>query len=132
MSTDAAEAGDREATPSGVVIVARTPSGDVNITEGVMCLYDLVIQSMDWGSGFLSVEEAIPVVHVARTCGFANWEEAQRYVDAQAHSEEQQRFLRERNLSPWSSGPHEHLFSSVGRCMWPRCTVTESETRDTP
>lgn len=62
-------------------------SAKVDITEGVQALYDLVTSSMDWGSGFLTVEDALPVVHVARTCGFEGIAEAERYVEFQRAQE---------------------------------------------
>lgn len=109
-------------TPSGAVITARLPDGsEVNITEGVMAMYDLVISSMDWGSGFWTFEDALPVVHVAKTCGFAKCEEAERYVDAQRHSAEQSVFLRTRLLPVPMPATHEHVYSSMSKCMWPGC-----------
>lgn len=121
---------------SEVRCVARMPDGsEVDITEGVQTIYDLVIGSLDWGSGFLTVEDALPVVHVAKTCGFADWEEAQAYVDAKVHAQESEAFRVSRIGQPdYPSRPaglligqlprvieHDHVFSSVGECMWPRC-----------
>lgn len=118
-------------TPSGVRVVAHLPDGsEINVTEGVQVLYDTVIGSMDWGSGFLSAEDAQPIVQVARTCGFTGWEAAQRYVTEQQHSDEQLRFLNERHVaglpSAWNI-PHDHVYSTAGKCMWPRCEAAESE-----
>lgn len=129
-------------TPSGVRLMAVNPDGiEVNVTEGVMALYDLVIGSMDWGSGFLTVEEALPVAEIAELCGFAEWEAAQAYVREQQHNAEQDRFLRNRTTVPplreeWVTredgskelvtlhgDDHDHVWSSVGKCMWPRCTA---------
>ena len=39
---------------------------ETDITEGVQALYDLVISSMDWGSGFWTYEDALPVAQVGR------------------------------------------------------------------
>lgn len=76
------------ATPNGAVITAASPDGaTVDLTEGVQCLYDLVINSMDWGSGFISAEEALPVAEVARACGFAQVEEVEKYVRVAAGDE---------------------------------------------
>lgn len=41
-----------------------------DITAGVQVLYDLVLSSMDFGSGFLSVEDIVPVAELALTAGF--------------------------------------------------------------
>jgi hypothetical protein len=124
---------DSAATPSGVRVIAHMPDGtEVNVTEGVQVLYDTVIASMDWGSGFLTVEDALPIVQIAKACGFAGWEEAQRYVNAQAHSEEQARFLRERSIPKYDAmrQPHDHIYSSVGKCMWPGCQQIEGATSE--
>jgi hypothetical protein len=76
------------ATPAGVVITATKPDGTtVNITEGVQTLYDLTIDSMDWGSGFLTAEDAAPVVEIAKTCGFTRYEAAEAYVKEYLASE---------------------------------------------
>lgn len=118
----------KPATPNGTVVVARDVNGnEVNVTEGVQALYDLVISSMDWGSGFWTVDDAAPVLKIAQTCGFAGFEEAQRYVDDQRQSDEQRAFLQSRRVqSGWPGRPHDHVFSTVGRCMWPSCKETES------
>lgn len=42
----------------------------VDITEGVKTLFDHVLSSMDWGSGFLSQEETENVLRVGVACGF--------------------------------------------------------------
>jgi hypothetical protein len=118
-------------TPNGTRIIAHKADGaEVNITEGVQALYDLVIQSMDWGSGFFTVEDALPVVAIAKTCGFASAEEAERYVDDQRFSTEQRAFIDARQISysPSSEEPpaHDHIFGSSMRCLWPWCKVTYS------
>lgn len=148
----------------------------VDITESIQVLYDLVISSTDFGSGFLSVEDARPIVKLAELCGFEDYEVVKTYVDAQEHSLEQERFLQAlparrqhdhyfRHLDlPLDNAmhsfdeavqraltcqypncnvkegspehlvhleavkryngeiPHDHVFSSVGKCMWPRCS----------
>lgn len=55
--------------------------GRTDITEGVKALYDLAVSSMDFGSGFWTVEDALPVAELARTCGFDKVEELERYVE---------------------------------------------------
>jgi hypothetical protein len=124
----------------------------VDITEGVQALYDLVISSMDWGSGFWTAEDAEPVVHVARTCGFNGCEEAERYVQARLDHDrrvnemaEETRRNRERieenravmakragfELAKYDflftgdvTNDHAHAFEPDGiRCLWPGCTM---------
>jgi hypothetical protein len=75
-------------TPSGVEIVARGGDGsEANVTEAVQALYDIVIGSMDWGSGFLTVEDALPIAELAERCGFKEAEEAHRYLYRQRREE---------------------------------------------
>lgn len=83
-----AEQSDDPRTPSGVTILAQLPDGStVNVTEGVQTLYDHVISSMDWGSGFLTKEDAIPIAEIARVCGFESSEEAERYIHSMEEEE---------------------------------------------
>ena len=54
-----------------VRVIARHSRGtETDVTEGVQALYDHMVQSMDWGSGFLSIEDAKGVIEVAQACGF--------------------------------------------------------------
>lgn len=140
-------------TPAGVTVLAHCPDGtQVDITEGVMALYDLVISSMNWTSGFLSVEDALPVVEVAKVCGFEECEEAERYVEALraelAQREEYARLREMRAQLPHVTldgsmafegedianftmafhgevtNDHAHAFEKDGvRCVWPGCTL---------
>jgi hypothetical protein len=116
------------------IFVRQADGTEADITEGVQALYDLVLGSMDWGSGFLSAEDAVPVAKLGRLCGFEQVEEAERYLRNQRHSEEQMQFIREHReaveeykaLSGYGHQvPHDHVFSSAGRCMWPYCPVRE-------
>jgi len=103
---------------------------ETDITEGVQALYDLVISSMDWGSGFWTVEDATPVAKLARVCGFEHADEAERYLREQEHSEEQQRFITSHaipGIGAYPAPPHDHVFSSAGKCMWRWCTAIETE-----
>lgn len=122
-----------------VKVYARDEDGnETEITEGVQAMYDLVIGSMNWGSGFWSAEDALPVAKLARICGFPRVEEAERYLAAQMESEEQQSFLlrhKEAREGVWDGQlygppPHDHVFSSVGgRCMWSYCEARETYAR---
>lgn len=97
---------------------------ETDITEGVQALYDLVISSMNWGSGFWSYEDALPVAVIGRTLGFERIEEVERYVAGQKHSAEQGEFLRKRvDAQGWNPPAHDHVFSTVGKCMWGGCNV---------
>jgi len=60
---------------------ARAEDGtETDITEGVQALYDLVISSMDFRSGFWTVEDAVPVAVIARLLKFKQAEEIERYL----------------------------------------------------
>lgn len=62
---------------SEIKIYAEDADGNrVDITEGVQVLYDCVHASMDWGSGFLSVEDVAGILNVAQAAGFLVPEEA--------------------------------------------------------
>lgn len=41
-----------------------------DVTEGVQALYDLMIHSMDFGSGFLSEDELVPIFKISIVAGF--------------------------------------------------------------
>lgn len=70
-------------TPTGAQIKAHLPDGQlVDVTGGVMALYDLVLNLMDWGSNFLSLEDALPVAEIAKTCGFEQIEEAEKWQES--------------------------------------------------
>jgi hypothetical protein len=101
-----------------------------DITEGVRALYDLVINSMDWSSGFLSAEDAEPVAEVARVMGFEQDAEIQRYADAKRKHEEEaaarvpQLVTDSRGTGVLVNGKalHDiHVYSAYGRCVWPGC-----------
>jgi hypothetical protein len=110
---------------------ARDGDGsETDITEGVQALYDLVLSSMDWGSGFLSFEDALPVAQIGRLMGFGQSEEAERYVAEQKHSDEQDEFWRAHKETQgwgWGDIPHNHVYSSAGKCMWGGCNRKQGE-----
>jgi hypothetical protein len=69
-------------TPNGAKIEAVLTDGSRHdVTEAVQALYDLVVQSLDWGSGFLTVEDAVPVADIARLCGFGDAPD--EYIESQ-------------------------------------------------
>jgi hypothetical protein len=119
-------------TPAGVTITATKPDGTtVDVTEGVQVLYDRVIGSMDWGSGFLSVEDAVPIAEIAEVCGFAGIEEAERYLRQARHEEEEGEYRKAHPESRRAYGDqrHEHVFSGAdGVCMWWGCLATNRLT----
>lgn len=119
---------------SDVRAFARKPDGtETDITEGVQALYDLVIGSMDFRSGFWSAEDARPVALLACACGFEKAEEIERYLRDREHDDQRHQFKIERQRAEgahvilrWIERdgtplPHDHVFSVAGRCMWPAC-----------
>lgn len=64
------------ATPNGTEILAFSTAAldaleePVNLTEAVKVLYDHVVNSMDWGSGFLDHEEQHRVYDIGKALGF--------------------------------------------------------------
>jgi hypothetical protein len=105
--------------------VHRAEDGtETDITEGVQALYDLVISSMNWGSGFWTGEDALPVAVVGRLLGFEKIDEVERYVNARSDYEraEPWRFRNEQSIT---AVPHEHVLNSAGRCVWPWCGHAE-------
>ena len=54
-----------------VRLFARRPDGsEVDVTQGVKLVYDLLNQSMDYGSGFLSIEDVVEITRLGAACGF--------------------------------------------------------------
>lgn len=109
-------------TPAGVVITAQAPLGETrNITEGVQVLYDMLIHSMDFGSGFLSIEDIRPIVELANFCGFKGTEEAQEYMDSQIRAESQRKCPHdgawvEKSLVPHSPGVFNYMTRTCEQC----------------
>lgn len=61
----------------------------IDITQGVRVAYDIAFGSMDWGSGFLDLEEMDAVARLAEACQFPSFDDALRSV--QSAREEQER-----------------------------------------
>ena len=102
-------------------IWVNTPDGTHDITEGVRALYDHVVGSMDWGSGFLSADDMIEVVELAKLCGFEGIEDAEQQVAAlrkqQEKEAERERKRKEKAKEfvrkPCSPDPNSPLHSWV-------------------
>jgi hypothetical protein len=52
------------------VIVLRDDDSKVDITESVEAVYELVVNSMDWGSGFFDKDDVWHIRKVQQACGF--------------------------------------------------------------
>lgn len=71
-------------------IVVRLNGVETDVTEAVKVCYDVVHSSMDWGSGFLDVEEMAHVVALAQAAGFTEPDVPfARYTPAQGRAVKQ-------------------------------------------
>lgn len=121
------------ATPNGTQVFARAVDGsEIDITAGVQAMYDLVLGSMDWGSGFLTDDDAAPMSVVGHACGFAEVDRVDEYIADKRHDADRVSWMKANDpqgrivystpgTRGWEARPHEHIRSSVGRCMWPQC-----------
>jgi hypothetical protein len=50
--------------------ILRTANEDIDITENLAQMYDLIVNSMDWGSNFLDESEYRMIVEIGMRCGF--------------------------------------------------------------
>jgi len=71
---------DEGSPVTGRIVHIADDGTQTDVTEGVQALYDLATGSMDFGSGFWTFEDALPVARIARLCGFSLVEEVERYV----------------------------------------------------
>lgn len=66
-----------------VRILARRSDGpEIDVTTEVRLVYDLLNESMDYGSGFLSIEDVTEITRLALAAGFASNEEADQQLRA--------------------------------------------------
>ena len=92
--------------------------------------------TLDWGSGFLTKEDALPVAHIAKVCGFKGCEEAERYVRAELIREEREAYWKvQPQASSWWNPEqlpyHDHVFSKItGECMWRNCPAKREPDGD--
>lgn len=83
-------------------VYAQSEGGEpVDITEGVRVMYDAVLGSMDWQSGFLDLEELEALGQVADACGFDQIGEIYQRIQAEKTAQEAQaKFLAEHPPRP--------------------------------
>ena len=70
------------------IIATRDDGTTTDITEGVQVLYDTVLQSMDWSSGFLDHEEQSGIIRTGIACGFPDAEKYLESIQKQKLAEE--------------------------------------------
>ena len=51
-------------------MTAKITCDGIDITEHVAAMFDALVQSLDWGSGFLDADEIESILIVAELCGF--------------------------------------------------------------
>lgn len=72
-----------------ITVLVQGESGEItDITEGVRVMYDAVLGSLDWQSGFLDLEELEALGQVADACGFGQIEEVYQRIQAEKASQE--------------------------------------------
>ena len=121
---------------------ARDP---VDVTAAMGALYDLCLNSMDYGSGFWTYEDANPVAEMAELMDWDGKEGITKYRDNRLYDKEQSEYLsalypghhfpQERysdlfvTRSPGRLDPvyHDHWYSTMGKCLWPCCEATRDE-----
>ena len=70
-----------------VRVIARHPDGsEVDVTESVRLVYNLLGSSMDYGSGFLSIEDVVETERLAAACGFTSYPDADQQIAAYLHT----------------------------------------------
>jgi hypothetical protein len=99
-----------------------------DITEGVKVLYDNVVGSMDWGSGFLGYDEELAILKLAAACGFIHNEEVLEKLlvnaeldlpptvdleDAPADGPWGDEFIREGELLRWYVEAEKHTYDGT-------------------
>lgn len=94
------------------LIVVRSESGEESdVTEGVQCLYDMYMATMDIGSGFICMEEALAIHALAVACGFQNIEEIEKYVAEKILNHKEQEW---RKLNPKATGTEAKAARELG------------------
>lgn len=111
----------KELIPVPKVIV--NPDGPADdITQSVAVLYEMMRRSLDWGSGFLSVEEAEHVLRIGTLCGFETVQEAADQMEAfkkQAERDEEnakrmEAYKIEREIYLTEKfGPYKHMLPNA-------------------
>ena len=63
-------------------VVAITDDGtEHDVTEAVLNTFEAIEHSMDWGSGFLDIEEVISMTQLAMLCGFRTPDQTKNSID---------------------------------------------------
>lgn len=84
------------ATPNGSEVYRlKADQPPREITEVVQIMYDIVVDSLDWGSGFLDGEEMERVLELAELCGFEVSDYNRSFARRQAEEDRERRLTRE-------------------------------------
>jgi hypothetical protein len=140
-----------------IYVVDGEGFGDArDVTDAMAALYDLAIQSMDYGSGFWSYEDAVPVAEMAELMDWEGSTEIIRYRDNQLYTSERSDWIRKTFEPPYPSlwdvpfvtwtqrtatsvdgstfvqniqvpAPHEHVYGTLDKCFWPQCEVRRQD-----
>lgn len=71
------------------ITVTHDDGTTTDVTEGVQVTYDIARHSMDWGSGFLDLEEMDAVARLGDACRFPDFEEALQEVHEARRKQEE-------------------------------------------
>lgn len=140
-----------------IYVIDSEGFGDAeDVTAAMAALYDLAVNSTDYGSGFWTYEDAKPVAEMAELMGWEGREEITKYRDDHLFKDEQSAWIRSTFERPWPSlwgapfaqytqgtltradgsvvvqnisvcAPHEHVYGTLGKCFWPKCEVKREE-----
>lgn len=66
-----------------------------DITVGVQVAYDIAYHSLDWGSGFLDLEEMDAIARMGEACRFPSFEDALEFVRSTRERQDREQKLKE-------------------------------------
>lgn len=73
------------------IVAIQDDGAEVDVTEAVAITYDLLRNSLDWGSGFLDTQEMSHVIRLGEAAGYADIEDAIREAWAEWHDDANRR-----------------------------------------
>ncbi len=82
-----------------IIVTTYDPDGfavETDITEGVQVAYDTAHESLNWGSGFLDLDEMEAITKLGEACRFPDFADAVTQVQAQREHQERQQAIVDR------------------------------------
>lgn len=120
-----------------IYVIDEKSFGDaVDVTDAMAALYDLAIGSMDYGSGFWTYEDAVPVAEMAELMGWEGREGIVRYRDQQKFKAEQSVWAKDITGTPshniYLYGPEFVHYEVVTRTSADGSTFTGNDPVSNP